>query len=260
MSLYDDVEVNEDNNYENINLHIFAFNDQDLERMINETNVFVDNFSCENVLSQTSSREDRQIADSNTVLEDSNTILAESDTVLAESNTVLSESNIVLAESNIVLANSNIILAKLKIILAESNVIVSENEEIREDVFEVIFEKIVDEVFDESSFEEVFSSDEVFNEEESSSLIFRKEQFEIELLNNFVLFISTSSSTSTNTQVVKTTRKASVVKTARKASITSTAKKNTKDRIKITKLLKSRKFKFHVERKYIIINNRRSIN
>jgi hypothetical protein len=148
----------------------------------------------------------------------------------------------------------------LKIILAESNVIVSKNEEIREDVFEVIFEKIVDEVFDEFSFEEVSSSDEVFNEEESSSLISRKEQFEIELLNNLVLFISTSSSISTNTQVVKTTRKASIVKTTRKTLITNTAKKNTKNRIKITKLLKNRKFKFHVKRKYIIINNRRSIN
>ncbi len=148
----------------------------------------------------------------------------------------------------------------MKIILAESNVIVSKNEEIREDVFEVIFEKIVDEVFDEFSFEEVSSSDEVFNEEESSSLISRKEQFEIELLNNLVLFISTSSSISTNTQVVKTTRKASIVKTTRKTLITNTAKKNTKNRIKITKLLKNRKFKFHVKRKYIIINNRRSIN
>jgi hypothetical protein len=260
MFLYDDVEVNENNNYENINLNIFAFNDQDLERMINEVNVFVDNSSCENVLSQTSSREDRQIADSNTVLEDSNTILAESDTVLAESDIVLAKSNIVLAESNIVFANSNIIFAKLKIILAESNVIVSKNEEIREDVFEVIFEKIVDEVFDESSFEEISSFDEAFNEEESSSLISRKKQFEIELLNNLVLFTSTFSSTSTNTQVVKMTKKASVVKTARKASITSIAKKNTKNRIKITKLLKSRKFKFHVKRKYIIINNHRSIN
>jgi hypothetical protein len=148
----------------------------------------------------------------------------------------------------------------LKIILAELNVIVSKNEKIRENIFEIIFQKIVDEVFDESSFEKVFSSDEIFNEEESSLLISRKEQFEIELLNNLVLFIPTFSSISTNIQVVKTTKITFVVKTARKTSITSIAKKNTKNHIKITKLLKNRKFKFHVKRTYIIINNRRSIN
>jgi 23S rRNA-/tRNA-specific pseudouridylate synthase len=139
MFLYDNVEINENNNYEDINLNIFAFNNQDLKRMINEVNVFVDNFSCENVLNQTSFRENRQIANSNIVLEYSNTIFA--------------KSNIVLAELNIVFADSNIILAKLKIIFVESNVIVSKNEKIREDVFEIIFEKIVNEIFDEYSFE-----------------------------------------------------------------------------------------------------------
>ncbi len=52
----------------------------------------------------------------------------------------------------------------------------------------------MNEIFDEFSFEEVFSFDEDFNKEESSLLISRKEQFEIELLNNFVLFTLTSSS------------------------------------------------------------------
>ncbi len=166
--------------------------------MINEVNVFVNNFSCENVYSQTLFRENRQIADSNIVLEDSNTIFAKSDIVFAELNIVFAKSNIVFAESNIVFADSNIIFAKLKIILAELNIIVSKNKTIRENVFEVIFEKIVDEIFDESSFKEVSSFNEIFNEEKSSSLIFWKKRFEIKFLNNFILFISTSSSISTN--------------------------------------------------------------
>jgi hypothetical protein len=246
MSLYDDVEVNEDNNYEIITLNTFAFNDQDLERMINEANAFVDNFSCENVFVSTLlvsslSREDQVSTETIIVFADFDIIFAESDIIftdfddiiLADSKIVLEESDIVLAESNTVLAEKSFdqifVLEDSDIILAESDIVLAEKS------FDQIFEKILNEVVEDSS------SFENFNAEISSIISFKK-KFEIEILNNLALFTSTSFSTFTNT---------SVIRTARKTSVTSITKKNKKDFNKITKLLNSRKFKFQLKDKYI---------
>jgi hypothetical protein len=239
MSLFDDVEMNKDNNYQFIILNIFAFNDQDLERMINEANVFVDNVSCENVFDQillvsSSSDEDHNSTDSNIILTESDTVFAESDIVLAESNTVFAEFDTISAKSNIVLADSNIILI--------------------EEVSETIFEKILETNSEEVSIEEDFFYE--FSNADSSSIISQKKQFEIELLNNFALLISTFFSTnvltcsSTNIEVARTTRKTSIVKIARKTSITNTTKRNKKSHNKITKLLRFHKFKFQIKRMY----------
>jgi hypothetical protein len=229
MSLFDDVEMNGDNNYQFIILHIFAFNDQDLERMINEANVFVDNVSCENVFDQTlfvssSSDEDHNSTNSDIILAESNIVLAESDIVLAEFDTISAKSDIVLADSNIILI-----------------------EEISESIFEEVLETNSEEVsIEEDSFYE-------FSNADSSSIISQKKQFEIELLNNFALLISTFFSTnvstcsSTNIEVAKTTKKTSIVKIARKTSITNITKRNKKSHNKITKLLKSHKSKFQMK-------------
>jgi hypothetical protein len=232
MFLFDDVEMNEDNNYQFIILNTFAFNDQNLERMIDEANVFVDNVSCENVFDQIlffsfSSDEDHNSTDSDIILAESDIVLAETDIVLVEFDTISAKSDTALADSNIILI---------------------------EEVSKTIFEKILETNSEEVSIEE--DSFYEFSNADFSSIISQKKQFEIELLNNLALFTSTFFSTnistcsSTKIEVARTARKTSVVKIARKTSVTSITKRNKKFHNKITKLLRSHKFKFQMRRMY----------
>jgi hypothetical protein len=127
MFLYDDVKVNENNNYEVITLNIFAFNNQDLEQMINEANAFVDNFSCENVFVSilfVSSlfREDQVSTKTIIVLADFDIILADFDIIFAESDIILADfDDIIFADSRIVLEDSDIVFAESDIVLAEKS-------------------------------------------------------------------------------------------------------------------------------------------
>jgi hypothetical protein len=210
--------------------------------MINEVNVFVDNFSCENVFVSTffvSSlfREDQVSTETIIVLADFDIIFADFDIIIANFDIIIADFDIIFAKSNIIFANfDEIILADLKIVLEDSDIVLAESDIVfAEKSFDQIFKKILNKVVEDSfSFKD-------FNAKISSIISF-KEQFEIEILNNLALFISTSFSTSTNT---------SVIKIARKTSIIITTKKNKKDFNKITKLLNSRKFKFQMKNKYI---------
>jgi hypothetical protein len=258
MFLYDDVEANEDI-YEFIILHIMTFNDQDLEQMIHEANAFVNNSLCENAFveilfdfscehrTSVSAEFDVVSADSDTILaEFDDTILAEFDTILAEfDDTILAESDIILAE--FILAES--ILAKFDTILAEFDIIIEEiniiSEEVSVSLSSADENKTTSEIF-------VSHEDSDSNFAEAFSITSQKKNFEVEILNSFALFIfifistniSTSSS-STNSQMIKT---------ARKTLIINIVKNNKKSRNKITKLLKTNKFKFRVERTYIIFD------
>jgi hypothetical protein len=195
MSLYNDVKTNDDI-YEFVILYIVAFNDQDLEQMIHEANVFVKSTLCENV-----SFEDFFILAS--FCEDAfsvqfDIILAEFDIILAEFDIIFAEFDIILAESDIILAEFDIIFAEFVIITAETNIIIEKVFVSSSSANHNITKSFI------ITFEEISSSNEDSdsNFAKTSFVTSQKEKFEIEILNDFVLLTSTS--LSTNTQMMKT--------------------------------------------------------
>jgi hypothetical protein len=265
MSLYDDVEANE-NIYEFIILHIMTFNDQDLEQMIHEANAFVNNSLCENAFveilfdlscehrTSVSAEFDVVSAEFDIINADSDIILAESDDIiLAEFDIILAESDdTILAESDTILAESifaESILAESDIILAEFDIIIKEIDIIFEEVSTSLSSADENRATSEVS---VLHEDSDSNFAEASSVTSQKKNSEVEILNNLALFIFIS--ISTNISTFSSSTNSQMIKTARKTSIISIVKNNKKFRNKITKLLKINKFKFRVERTYIIFD------
>jgi hypothetical protein len=256
MSLYDDVEANEDI-YELIILHIMTFNDQDFEQMIHEANAFVNSSLCENAFVETLF--DLFCEHRTSVSAEFDVISAEFDIITADFDTILAEfDDIILAESDdIILAESNIILAEFDdIILSESDIILAEFDIIIEEI-DIIFKEVsafLSSANENKVTSEVFVSheDSESNFAEASSVTSQKKNFEIEILNNLTLFIFIF--ISTNISTTSSLTNSQMIKTARKTSIINIVKNNKKSRNKITKLLKINKFKFRVERTYIIFD------
>jgi hypothetical protein len=160
------------------------------------------------------------------------------------------EFDIILAEfilAEFILAES--ILAEFDIILAEFDIIIEEIDIISEEVSASLSFADENKATSEVS---VSHEDSDSNFAEASSITSQKKNFEIEILNSLALFIFTF--ISTNISTFSSSTNSQMIKTARKTSIINIVKNNKKSRNKITKLLKINKFKFRVERTYIIFD------